>query len=95
MTEQASFSNALDALKNQVIVLDLQSQYVCIGTLVEVDHRYLILAEADLHDLRDSTTTRERYVLETREHGVRSNRQKILIRHDEVVGLSALTDVIA
>ncbi|MEZ6058567.1 MAG: hypothetical protein R3C01_17845 [Planctomycetaceae bacterium] len=42
----------------QVVVLDMASPYVYIGRFVASDERYFVLEEADVHDLRDSTTTR-------------------------------------
>lgn len=76
------------------VVLDLASPYVCVGVLEGADHRYLILADADLHDLRDSKTTREHYLVECRRVGVRVNRQRVYVRHEEVVSLSALDAVV-
>jgi len=75
------------------VVLDMSSSYAIVGTLVEVDHRYLVLAEADVHDLRDSTTTREMYVLDIHRHGLSVNRTRVCVPRDQVVGLSALADV--
>lgn len=80
---------------NQEVVLDLQSMFVCLGTFVGEDHRYLILKNADVHDLRDTATTREKYILDSKTHGIRPNREKVLINTQEVVGISLLDDVIA
>ena len=84
---------ASEAYVGREVVLDLQSQYVCVGTLVGEDHRYLTLKNADVHDLRDSATTRELYVLDCRRHGVNWNRKRVLVRRDEIVSLSLLADV--
>ena len=87
-------SSALAKLKGREVVLDLQSTYVVLGTLAGEDHRYVILKEADVHDLRDTTTTRDAYVLDARRHGIQPNRRRVLIRHAEIVTLSALDDVL-
>ncbi len=87
-------STALAKLKGREVVLDLQSTYVVLGTLAGEDHRYVILKEADVHDLRDTTTTRDAYVLDARRHGIQPNRKRVLIRHTEIVTLSALEDVL-
>jgi len=76
------------------VVFDMQSMFVCIGTLAGADHRYFILENADVHDLRETTTTRERYVLDSRVHGIRANRTRTLIMRNEVVSLALLDDVI-
>ncbi len=87
-------SPAAARLKGRAVVLDLHSKYVVLGTLAGEDHRYLILKDADVHDLRDSTTTRDAYVLDARRHGIQSNRGRVLVRHEEIVSLSALEDVL-
>lgn len=87
-------SPALSKLKGREVVLDLQSAYVVLGTLAGADHRYVILKEADVHDLRDTTTTRDAYVLDARRHGIQPNRRRVLVRHTEIVTLSALEDVL-
>jgi len=83
----------LEALQQQV-VLDLAAPFVAIGTLVGADARYLILEEADMHDLRDSSTTRELYVLDCRRHGVGVNRHRVLIPREQIVSISRLADVV-
>lgn len=83
----------LDALIGQVLVLDLRSPYVCLGTLVALDEEFYALADADLHDLRDSTATREIYVHDSLRLGIRRNRARVLIRRDEVIALTRFDDV--
>lgn len=78
----------------QPVVLDLSSSFVILGVLTEADEWYIRLIDADVHDLRDSKTTRELYVLEARRHGVRSNRKSVTVRMAEVVSFSLLVDVI-
>ena len=88
-------SPQLQTLLGQCVVLDLQAQFVIVGTLTGTDHRYLCLADVDVHDLRDTATTRDLYVLEVRRHGVNPNRRSVLVSRDQVVSLSALSDVMA
>ena len=85
---------ALSELKGRLVVIDVEAPFVYIGTLAELDTHHLVLENTDVHDLRDAATTRELYVLETRTHGVRANRQKVLVRRDQVISISALDDVI-
>ena len=86
-------SPLLDALLGEAVVLDLGSSYVCLGTLVRIDPFYLELADADLHDFRDSTATREVYVYDSRRYGIRRNRVKVLIRREDVVAVTRFADV--
>jgi hypothetical protein len=81
-------------LLGRILVLDLASPYVIVGTLAGVTTGFLTLDDADVHDLRDSKTTRELYVLDTRRHGVRCNRKRVSVSHREVVSVSRLDDVV-
>jgi len=87
-------ADAVDALLGQNVVLDAVSLYAIVGRLAGRDERYFILEDADVHDLRDTPTTRERYVLDSRLHGIRISRRHLLVRRDEIVSISALDDVV-
>lgn len=84
----------LEPLRGQQVVVDTSSPFVLLGTLADYDEQYLVLEQADVHDLRDTTTTREIYVVDSRRLGIRVNRERVLVRIDEVVSLSALSDVL-
>ena len=86
-------SPLIAALIGQTVVIDMRSEYVCLGTLAGLDHEYLDVADADLHDLRDSTATREVYIYDSQRLGIRRNRARVLIRRDEVVGITRFSDV--
>jgi hypothetical protein len=77
-----------------VVVIDLSSPYVYLGRLVEVRGDYLVLSDADAHDLRDTNTTREKYILNARSHGVNVNRRWVWVSGREIVGISRLDDVV-
>ena len=87
-------SAAIDALVGREVVLDVSSRFVFVGLLARYDEHHFVLEQADVHDLRDTATTREVYVLDSKRHGVRANRARVLVRRDEVVSLSALDDVL-
>jgi hypothetical protein len=82
------------ALLGQVVVIDLRSPYVCLGTLVGADSEFLELHDADLHDFRDSAATREIYVYDSRRLGIRRNRQRVLLRRDEVVAIARFDEIV-
>jgi hypothetical protein len=77
----------------QVVVVDLRSTYVCLGTLVGGDEQYLDIVDADFHDFRDSTATREIYVYDSARYGIRRNRSRILLRLDDVVAITRFADI--
>jgi small nuclear ribonucleoprotein (snRNP)-like protein len=86
--------NALMDFVGKVVVVDMRSEYVCLGKLVAVDDHFLELLNADLHDLRDTDTTRENYVAEAKVSGVKRNRKRVLIMRSDVVAVTLLEDVV-
>ncbi|HMP03565.1 MAG TPA: hypothetical protein PKD86_13445 [Gemmatales bacterium] len=77
-----------------IVVVDLSSPFVCIGTLTDVSDKVLVLSDADLHDLRDTPTNRENYVADSKFSGVKKNRTRVLVMVREVVAVSRLDDVV-
>ena len=84
----------LDDFINQKVVIDLRSTYVCLGTLVRADEMYIELKHADVHDLRDTDTSRENYVAESKATGVKRNRRRVLLVRGDVVAIAKLDDVV-
>ena len=85
----------IDEFLGQKVVIDLRSSFVCSGTLVRIDDSYLELKNADLHDLRDTHTTRENYVAASKATGIKRNRKRVLVVRSEVVAIARLDDVVA
>jgi hypothetical protein len=52
------------------------------------------LADADLHDFRDSPATREVYVYDSVRLGIRRNRSRVLIRLADVVAVTRFDDIL-
>ena len=84
----------LDSLLNQKVVLDLRSPYACLGKLTQITPHYFTLEDADLHDLRDSPTTRENYIASAKSTGIKVNRKRVLVRAEEVVALALFSHVV-
>jgi hypothetical protein len=84
----------LEEMIGEKVVIDLRSEFVCLGTLVRVDEHYAELKNADVHDLRDTDTTRENYVAESRATGVKRNRKRALVVLREMVAVARLADVV-
>ena len=84
----------LEELMGQKVVVDMSSPFVCLGTLVKFDDAFLQLKNADIHDLRDTDTSRENYVAESRATGVKRNRKRVIVARREVVGVALLEDVV-
>jgi hypothetical protein len=83
----------LEKLVGELIVIDLRSSYVCLGKLTKVTPDYLELRNADLHDLRDTDTTRENYIAASVATGIKRNRKKLLLMRNDIVAIAKLDDV--
>ena len=86
--------STFEQLRGREIVIDVAPPFVYLGKLTGYDENYLVLEQADVHDLRDTTKTREIYVVDARRFGIRTNREKVFVRIGEIVSVSALEDVV-
>jgi hypothetical protein len=91
--ETAETCSSLARLVEQVVVVDLSAPYVCLGTLVGYDAQFLELTDADLHDFRDSTASREVYVYDSVRLGIRRNRARVFLQRAEVVAITRFADI--
>jgi len=78
----------------QIVVVDTDSHYVYIGTLVSVLDNFLELKDADVHDRGEGLSTKEKYVMEVRRFGVKPNRREVSIRKTTIVSVSRLDDIL-
>jgi len=78
----------------QYVVVDTDSDYLYIGKLLGVSGPFITLGEADVHDRRESSSMNEKYILESKKYGVRSNRREVRVRFQRMVSFSLLDDVI-
>jgi hypothetical protein len=91
-TREASFM--IEELLGVKVVVDFASEYVALGTLKRVDAHFLELKNADLHDLRDTDSTRELYVAESARTGIKRNRRSVILSRAEVVAVTRFDDVV-
>lgn len=84
----------LQELIGQKVVVDMRSTYVCLGTLENADEHFLQLRSADLHDFRDTQTSREIYVADSNATGIKRNRKRVLVSRADMVAISRLEDVV-
>jgi small nuclear ribonucleoprotein (snRNP)-like protein len=84
----------LDELIGQRVVIDCRGEFVCLGTLIRMDEHFLELRNADLHDLRDTDTSRENYVAASIATGIKRNRKRLLLVRAEMVAVARLEDVV-
>lgn len=90
-----TMSSEMEAMHGRNVVLDLKNSFVYVGLLAAIDGEFIVLTDADAHDLRDTPTmTREEYVVRCREHGVEVNRARIAVVRAEVTAICLLDDVV-
>jgi len=87
-------TDTLKPLLGREVVLDTAGPVVFLGTLSEIRPDGYWLDRADIRDSAEGHVTKERYVCEARETGIRANRRRIFVRRDAVISLSALADVV-
>ena len=81
-------------LVGERVVVDTDAAKIVVGTLEDASAHFVTLAEADVHEMRDSGVTSEVYTLDVYKYGVRANRKRVFVRTDRVVCVSRLKDVI-
>ena len=85
--------NLVDFLGRKVVI-DFRAEYVCLGTLKSIGAHFLELRNADLHDLRDTDTSRENYIAACVITGIKRNRKKLLVNRTEIVAIADFEDIV-
>lgn len=91
---EATNKHPIAQLVNSQVVVDTDSAYIYIGHLDAVHPDCLVLSNVDVHNTADTRTSKEHYTHETKQLGIRHNRQRTIIRLDRVVSLCRLDDVL-
>ena len=81
-------------LVGQVVVVDTDSMFVYLGTLDRVEDHFVVLKDVDAHDRRESPSTKEQYIMDTKKYGVKPNRREVNVRKQLIVSISKLDDVL-
>jgi len=84
----------LGQLLGRQVVVDTRSPWVYIGTLDSVQADSLLLRDVDVHDSGETSTPKERYVLDSCTTGIKANRRSVYVNLEYVVSVSPLDDVI-
>jgi hypothetical protein len=90
----ARVTDGLEPFLGYVVILDTQGPLIYIGTLKQVTGGTLLLTDADVHDSNDSRASKDLYLVETRDLGVRVNRGAVLVMRHQVASVSLLSDVV-
>ena len=81
-------------LIGKVVVVDTDSMFVYLGTLDRVEDHFVVLKDVDAHDRRESPSTKEQYIMDTKKFGVKPNRREVNVRKHLIVSVSKLDDVL-
>lgn len=84
----------IEEMVGQKVVIDLRSTFVCLGTLQRIDEHFVELRNADIHDLRDTQTSRENYVAASLTTGIKRNRKRVLVNRADMVAVALLDEVV-
>ncbi|RME74052.1 MAG: hypothetical protein D6785_16285 [Planctomycetota bacterium] len=76
------------------VVIDTSTSYLYIGTLTEFGKEYFLLREVDVHDTSQGTSTKERYILDSKKYTLKTNRKEVLVFREKVVSISLFEDVL-
>ncbi len=79
---------------NKVIVLDTDSHWLYIGTLKAIEKDCYLMENVDAHDLRETITSRDNYLIGAKTHGLVINRKVVKVRKEKVIGISELEDIL-
>jgi hypothetical protein len=86
-------ADPLEPFLGQIVILDTQGPLIYIGTLERITEMSLVLVDADVHDSNDSRASKDLYIVETRDLGVRVNRQRAVVMRQQIASASLLRDV--
>ena len=84
----------LEKFKGKKIVVDTSTSWVYIGELKEVLKSCIVMVDVDVHDNSDVSSSKERYVLDSRRTGVKNNREEVIVNLDFIISFSPLEKVI-
>ena len=77
------------------VVVDTKSSWLYIGKLETINSDSVVLANVDVHDNKDFSSNKERYIAESGKTGIKPNRQKVYINLEYIVSFSPLDDVMS
>ena len=87
-------AESLQGLVGKAVVLDTEGPVIYIGMLEEIRPDGFWLLRADLRDRSEGMVSKERYICEAREMGIRPNRSRVFVFARVVISISALDDVL-
>ena len=90
----SSWTEDLVDLVNKEVVLDTAGSLLYLGTLAKVTESGMWLDQADVRDQKEGHVSKELYIIEAAQNGIRVNRQRVFVARATVLSVSALAEVI-
>ncbi len=84
----------IDTYLDATVVVDTDSDYSFIGTLLGSDAKYLRLGEVAIYDENQIRVSLEEYLIESVKLGCPTSRREMLVRLNRVISLSRLADIV-
>jgi len=91
---EPSLRDQFTAHTGEVVVLDTNTSMVFLGALGEVDEFFVTLEDADVHDMKEGSTSKDAYIHEARRTGIKKNRHRVFVRVPAIISFSRLDDVV-
>jgi len=84
-----------EVLVGKTVVVDKDSRFVYLGRLDRIEVEFLVMKDVDVHDRRESPSTKEQYIMDTKKFGVKPNRKEVSVRKTMVISISTLDDILS
>jgi hypothetical protein len=84
-----------ELLVGKTVVVDTDSRFVYLGRLERVELEFVVMKDVDVHDRRESPSTKEQYIMDTKRFGVKPNRKEVSVRKTMVISVSTLDDILS
>lgn len=81
-------------LKNKIVVIDTDTSWIYIGTLIDEDKFYYYLQNVDAFDISETTLSKHEYLMMVKKDGVVPNRKNVKVLKSKVVAITLFEDII-
>lgn len=85
---------AWEVFLGKEVIIDTSSHFLFIGTMKGVDEAFVTLGLSDVHDRSESSSSKEKYTMDSKKYGLKADRKAVSIRIENIVCISLMEDVI-
>jgi len=78
----------------QQVVVDTPYSILYLGTLEKENEDTIEIFDVDVHDMTESLTSKEQYIMEAARDGIKSNRRHCTIKQTAIISISLLSDIL-